>query len=722
MNFATHRTHEEQMSAGQQGIDGVSLRKDAVDRALLRLRSPYEMQVICIDVTNKCDLACSNCTRLLENQEGFWDMTPENFRIALRSLDGYPGIIAMIGGNPTIHPQFELLCRIFAEEVPNRMQRGLWTNNLFKHSKLSKEVFGIFNLNPHGMERGISSMTEVKDFGWYYEGNSTHSPVLAAVKDLFEEEEMWERISECDVNQNWSATVIQNNGKLRAYFCEVAASFDLARGEDHGVELVDGWWKKNISEFRGQVEKFCPGCGVPAKIKGSLDFEEVDSYTLSNADIAEMSQKKGRTIKKIEEKKDIEFLEYKVTDYSELLRWYSKNNTAQIGNRAKGLHVDRVAGLVPSNEAPQLELPLVSVIITNYNYGPYLKDALASVKTQSYPNIEVIIVDDASTDESVYLLPQIEAHYSDVKVVRKGKNSGQYEAFVTGFSFSSGQFIVFLDADDVLLPSFVSTHVLAHLSSRLPVGFTSGDGMQTVKNSIANGGFIPINEFIINNILKNLKSKAYFRRFDEIVEYSWPGQKAIPADFVERLHLRLDNGWKWAFSNTSGNCFRRDAIKPILNLTRRFETKIQADCFLNKFVALLFGAIIIDMPLFLYRLHGQNGLSNCPEMVGCYFHNIEKCFDGEIIIFKNVVDRLIEEAETWVPKLGFGRYQRALIEMQRDHMVTQDYEPLHQLSHYICQKLSSRADDLIKVIGPEGFNSLLKEILRVRFSDPSLIV
>ena len=97
------------------------------------------MSIICVDVTNKCDLACSNCTRLLENQDALWEMTPDDFRTALRSLKDYPGIIAMIGGNPAMHRNYKELCRIFVEEVPERRQRGLWTNNVFKHEKVSNK-------------------------------------------------------------------------------------------------------------------------------------------------------------------------------------------------------------------------------------------------------------------------------------------------------------------------------------------------------------------------------------------------------------------------------------------------------------------------------------------------------------------------------------------------------------------------------------------------------
>ena len=294
-------------------------------KALRKLRSPYEMSIICIDITNKCDLACSNCTRLLENQESFWEMTPENFRLALRSLEGFPGIIAVIGGNPAMHRAFPALCEIFVEEVPNKDQRGLWTNNIFKHAELAKETFGVFNLNPHGVARGIQSLSGLKSLGWYHEGHSSHAPLLTAGKDLFDEEEMWERISQCDVNHEWSASIVQNRGKLRAYFCEVAASFDLARGTDHGIEPVPGWWRRNVREFEDQVAHFCPGCGVPAKLKGHMDFEEIDTFTASNADLAQKSLAKDRKTLELTADGSQDRIDHKVTQYSPKLRAQSPN-------------------------------------------------------------------------------------------------------------------------------------------------------------------------------------------------------------------------------------------------------------------------------------------------------------------------------------------------------------------------------------------------------------
>ena len=281
--------------------------------------SPYEMQIIHIDITNKCDLACSNCTKFLENQDAFWEMTPENFRLAVRSLEGFPGIIGMIGGNPAMHRNFKELCDIFMEEVPNKNQRGLWTNNIFKHSDLAKKVFGVFNLNPHGTQRGITSLEALRSRGWYHEGYSSHSPLLTACKDLFDEEEMWDRISKCEINHYWSASIVQNKGKARAYFCEVAASFDLARGADNGIEPVPGWWRRNVSEFEDQVALFCPGCGVPARLRGHMDYEETDTYTSSNEDLALKSLKKKRKIIKFAGHPEDNTIDHKFTEYSQRL-------------------------------------------------------------------------------------------------------------------------------------------------------------------------------------------------------------------------------------------------------------------------------------------------------------------------------------------------------------------------------------------------------------------
>lgn len=93
--------------------------------------------------------------------------------------------------------------------------------------------------------------------------------------------------------------------------------------------------------------------------------------------------------------------------------------------------------------------PLISVIINNYNYEPYLKKSIKSALNQTYKNTEVIVVDDGSTDGSRKLI----ASYSGRIIPVLKQNSGQTSAFNAGFAASQGEIIIFLDADDTLFPS-----------------------------------------------------------------------------------------------------------------------------------------------------------------------------------------------------------------------------------------------------------------------------
>lgn len=362
-----------------------------MDQAIAKMKPPREMGVICIDITNKCDLACSNCTRLLANQDYLWEMTVENFRTALRSLKGYHGIIAVIGGNPAMHSNFEELCSIFVEEIPNKGQRGLWTNNIFKHTNVAADTFGHFNLNPHGIERGIKSLETLKNLnlGNYHEEASEHAPLLVAVQDIFEPEEMWDKISQCDINKYWSAAIIQLNGNLRAYFCEVAASFDIARNQDHGIEVIPGWWEMGMDRFAMQVKTFCPRCGCSARLKGSMDYEECDSYSVSNEDIALKSLKKKRVIKLVEAS-SLEFMSHKATDYSKKLI-NSDITNAEYDKVASSMHPLRLVVFVHTCK------------LYEESRAKRIEQTWANVNN---PNIEVIFITDnpsSSLKNSAYI-------------------------------------------------------------------------------------------------------------------------------------------------------------------------------------------------------------------------------------------------------------------------------------------------------------------------------
>src|SRR5687768_5034795 len=94
------------------------------------------------------------------------------------------------------------------------------------------------------------------------------------------------------------------------------------------------------------------------------------------------------------------------------------------------------------------DAPLVSVVINNYNYGRYLGPAIDSALQQSYPCVEVIVVDDGSTDHSRAVI----AGYGHRIIPIYKANGGQASALNAGYEESQGEIVIFLDADDLLGP------------------------------------------------------------------------------------------------------------------------------------------------------------------------------------------------------------------------------------------------------------------------------
>lgn len=97
---------------------------------------------------------------------------------------------------------------------------------------------------------------------------------------------------------------------------------------------------------------------------------------------------------------------------------------------------------------PEIEAGLISVIMPCYNAEPYLKEAVGSVMGQTYPKVELILVDDGSVDRSIEIAEGLIAeHPGRIKLITQ-KNLGPYPARNLGMQHARGEFIAFLDADD----------------------------------------------------------------------------------------------------------------------------------------------------------------------------------------------------------------------------------------------------------------------------------
>jgi hypothetical protein len=238
--------------------------------------------VLQIWVTRACDKACFGCTQgsNLAGKPGM--MTPDQYREAVASLEGYFGVVGMFGGNPAIHPHFEELCGILRDSWVPFEQRGLWCNHPNGKGAACRQTFDpkYSNLNVHldreAAEEFAMDWPEAAPYVKGLDGDSRHSPVFVAMQDVIEDEgERWRLIADCDINKYWSAMIGVFRGELRGWFCEIAGAQAMLHQNDPdypdtGVRIVPGWWKAGIEAYAEQIRYHCHRCGIPLRGHGEL--------------------------------------------------------------------------------------------------------------------------------------------------------------------------------------------------------------------------------------------------------------------------------------------------------------------------------------------------------------------------------------------------------------------------------------------------------------------
>ena len=116
------------------------------------------------------------------------------------------------------------------------------------------------------------------------------------------------------------------------------------------------------------------------------------------------------------------------------------------------------------------DFPLVSVIIPMYNASRYIEATIQSVLDQTWSNIEIIVVDDGSTDNSYNVVLNINSN--KIRLFRQ-ENQGAPVARNFGFLQSKGKYIQYLDADDLLSPSKIEQQLQALISSKKEIAFST---------------------------------------------------------------------------------------------------------------------------------------------------------------------------------------------------------------------------------------------------------
>ncbi len=106
-----------------------------------------------------------------------------------------------------------------------------------------------------------------------------------------------------------------------------------------------------------------------------------------------------------------------------------------------------------------MESPLVSIVCLCYNQQRFVREAVMSVVTQSYKNIQLIVVDDASTDSSIKVINDLKNEFPSIETILIKENKGNCAAFNYAFTKAKGAFVIDFAADDVMMPDRIEKQI-----------------------------------------------------------------------------------------------------------------------------------------------------------------------------------------------------------------------------------------------------------------------
>jgi glycosyltransferase involved in cell wall biosynthesis len=257
---------------------------------------------------------------------------------------------------------------------------------------------------------------------------------------------------------------------------------------------------------------------------------------------------------------------------------------------------------------PMQSQPLVSIIINNYNYDRFLAEAIDSALGQTYSPLEVVVVDDGSTDRSHEI---IAAYGTRILPVLK-QNGGQVSALNAGVEASRGDLVCFLDADDIFLPHKVAELVQLWTQVDDPEAMIS-NYIETIDE---NGKFteLGILETLSNacgwNYLPEIRGKRKKLVEGSITRLSTPEQVlrfATKYRFIPYLGMP-----------TSGLAMTRGLVNKVFPIPYE-SIKISADDFIVKGASVMGSVYLTDRVLTQYRIHGQNNWYGVPKPIPANF-------------------------------------------------------------------------------------------------------
>ena len=269
--------------------------------------------------------------------------------------------------------------------------------------------------------------------------------------------------------------------------------------------------------------------------------------------------------------------------------------------------------------------PLISIVINNYNYDRFLAEAIDSALNQTYPLVEVIVVDDGSTDRSCDI---ISSYGSRIIPVLK-QNAGQASALNTGVEISKGEFIFFLDADDLFLP--IKVEEMVKLLNQL----VRENPDIIISNYI---GTIDENGAVIDlNILDTLSAVCAWNHLPKI-----RGRKNRLIDGVVTRLSTSEQVYQFAAKYrfipylgmpTSGLAMTRSLASKVFPIPSE-SIKISADDFIVKGSSVIGSVYLTDRVLTKYRIHGNNNWYGSPKKIQEeFFEILDRFLNSKLELF-----------------------------------------------------------------------------------------
>ncbi len=248
-----------------------------------------------------------------------------------------------------------------------------------------------------------------------------------------------------------------------------------------------------------------------------------------------------------------------------------------------------------------LKLPKVSFVVMTHNFTKFICDCLESIKSQTYKNIEIIVVDDCSKDDTAKKIEEFHKKNPELsfKFIRNKSNKGQLSSFLNGLKYATGQFVCAIDGDDLLFPEYCAMHLETHMKTS--VAMTTCRQAEIDENNIIH---------TLSSIDSPHKKQEMFsidnKSFKEFENYRQAKGLDKEGSSVKILDNDKYSFATWHWGPTTSAMMRKSVCDMLLLLDKTRSLKITADKFIFSFCHLIGSSAVIYKVLYAYRRHGSN--------------------------------------------------------------------------------------------------------------------